>query len=103
MNIYEGYILRGEKAKKEAKRYVRSERLLEHYAIHGWVPEEKLVDFIGYEEALEDVRLGEYQKQHPELADKVGNLIGKGRQYLAPKLHYSYNLQLNRWNKHRPK
>lgn len=100
MNIYMDYVQYGEQAKKSAGEFVRSPRILEYYGTHGWVPEEKFMEYLAHEESLEEHRIGEYQEFHPEQAQLVSNWM-KNRSKPFLNIYFSYQVQLNNWQKSR--
>jgi hypothetical protein len=100
MYIYDDFILYNHEAIEQAKEYVRSERTLDYYGKHGWVPEDKLISYLAHEETLEEIRVGEFQQMHTEWAGQVSNWL-KDKSYPSTNIYYSYNVQIHNWRRHR--
>ena len=96
MNIFADLVLRGEDAKSKASEFVKSDKILDYYAEHGWVSEEDFIEFLGLQEVLEYKRIGDFQASHPEWKDVVANMVAKISSPAA-NIYWSYNLQKKYW------
>lgn len=98
MHMYKEFILYNREAREAAAPFVWSDRVLAYYAKHGWVPEKKFIRFIVDQEVLEGLRIGRYQKEHPEHAE----ITQRNRGIISwpgANLWYGYRDQLERWQR----
>lgn len=96
MNIYSKCILYNHEAIEKAKEFIKDEKLLKYYGNHGWVSENDFINFLADQENLEDFRIGEFEKNNPDLAEKLSRIF----QYLSRpsiNIYYSYYEQLTYW------
>ena len=93
-------IRRGDDARLLASKFVTSNKVLDFYAEHGWVSEEEFIGYLYRQEALEALRIGEFQASNKEFKQVITSLLEYKRSP-ADILSYDYSWQLYNWEKKR--